>query len=84
MIERPEGIIITFPVKFLIELGWSVLRTKYQLAYEAGWEPGGEKEFSDSRKRTAKHWLLLCNPIIRIPDIPFKGFQGFRYTQKLF
>jgi hypothetical protein len=166
MIERPEGIIITFPVQFLIDLGVTVLHRRYELAYKAkreyrlrnyklklwkgegqqpvilntkknliklgyeeclrqlkmtaedeellwwhsignkpkidvlyayitmlnkirfkativSWEPGGEMTFDDNRKRTAKHWLLLDNPV-RIPDIPFKGFQGFRYTQKLF
>jgi hypothetical protein len=48
------------------------------------WEPGGTKSFKDGRKQTAKHWLNVCN-IVNAPGyFPFKGFQGFRYTTKIF
>lgn len=50
----------------------------------AAWEPGGEKEFNDGRKRTAKHWLILSDLMKAPKDIECKGFQGFRYTDKLF
>lgn len=50
----------------------------------AAWEPGGEKEFNDGRKRTAKHWLILSDLIKAPKEIECKGFQGFRYTDKLF
>ncbi len=43
-----------------------------------GFEPGGEKEFDDGRKRTAKHWLLL-HEFEKVPEIRMGGFQGFRY-----
>lgn len=50
----------------------------------AGWYPGGEKEFNDGRKRSAKHWLCLSDFVAAPRDIERKGFQGFRYTNKLF
>lgn len=50
----------------------------------AAWEPGGEKQFNDGRKRTAKHWLILSDLIKAPKEIECKGFQGFRYTEKLF
>lgn len=50
----------------------------------AAWEPGGEKQFSDGRKRTAKHWLILSDLVKAPNEIECKGFQGFRYTEKLF
>lgn len=31
-----------------------------------------------------KKWVLLCAPVELAPtEIPYKGFQGFRYTQDL-
>lgn len=64
---------------YIIILG----RVRYK-AVIAGWEPGGEKQFSDNRKLTAKHWLQLAffepAPIV----IEIKGFQSFRYCTKLF
>lgn len=50
----------------------------------AAWEPGGEKQFNDGRKRTAKHWLILSDLMKAPKEIECKGFQGFRYTDKLF
>jgi hypothetical protein len=44
---------------------------------------GGEVTFDDGRTMTARYWLILRNPIIKTPPIPFKGCQGFRYTGKL-
>jgi len=51
----------------------------------AGFEPGGKKKFDDGRDCEAKHWLVLTHPFVKAPEkILFKGFQGFRYTHKLF
>lgn len=43
------------------------------------------KTFSDGRSMFAKAWVELAGPVKHpaIP-IPMKGFQGFRYTEKLF
>jgi hypothetical protein len=48
------------------------------------WEPGGQKEFGDGRKLTAKHWLQLAHFEPARIALPMKGFQGFRYTKKIF
>lgn len=140
--ERPEGIIITFPVQFLYDLGegyvkdskgrdlydkedcilrgfkecmrqledmrnnpdeqiWyhsigskptrevlfvyiTILGKVRYRANVAGWEPGGPKQFSNGRKREGKHWLILSDFFKAPEEIELKGFQGFRYTQKLF
>jgi hypothetical protein len=64
---------------YIIILG----RIRYK-AVIVGWEPGGEKQFVDNRKLSAKHWLQLAY----FEPAPFaierKGFQGFRYCTKLF
>lgn len=47
----------------------------------------GPKEmvFSDGRKMFGKAWIIICGPVKRAPyKIERKGFQGFRYTNKLF
>lgn len=138
MSNKPKAIIVTFPVQFLIDLGYyhyykthgyviGSTKKEYTLwgfkecirqietikhdpdmfwlhsmgnkpvyekeilycyvnilnkiRYKAkviGFEPGGEKEFDDGRKRTAKHWLLL-HEFEKVPEIRMGGFQGFRY-----
>lgn len=50
----------------------------------ASWEPGGEKQFNDGRKRTAKNWLMLSDLVPAPNDIVQKGFQGFRYSPIIF
>jgi hypothetical protein len=140
--DQPEGILITFPVQFLYDLGEGYVKdSKGRDLYEredcilrgfkdcmrqleafagnpdesiwyhsigskptrevlfayitilgkvryrakvAGWEPEGLRQFSDGRKREAKHWLLLSDFFKAPEEITLKGFQGFRYTQKLF
>jgi len=47
-----------------------------------GFEPGGEQQFDDGRKRTAKHWLLLHEFEKLKPAIKMGGFQGFRYWKE--
>jgi hypothetical protein len=50
-----------------------------------GFEPGGIKHFEDGRDCEAKHWMILTHPFIEAnPRIPYKGFQGFRYSSFLF
>lgn len=58
-------------------------RIRYK-AVIVGWEPGGEKQFSDNRKLTAKHWLQLAYFESAPIAIEQKGFQGLRYCTKLF
>lgn len=51
----------------------------------AGCEPGGIKRFDDGKVISAKAWLLVAGPVERAPyPIKRQGFQGFRYTEKLF
>lgn len=58
-------------------------RVRYR-ANIVGWEAGGEKEFQDGRKRTAKHWLILGHFVPAPFAIKIKGSRGFQYTEKLF
>ena len=50
--------------------------------------PGGTMVFNDRpvpQTWNAKYWLILTAPVVK-PEkpIPFKGFQGFRYTGEIF
>lgn len=48
------------------------------------------KTFTDSwdgKARTfpAQNWIILSGPAVKAPyEIPMKGFQGHRYTKKIF
>lgn len=45
----------------------------------------GEKTFDDGRTMFSKGWVCGCGPVVKAPmPIKRKGFQGFRYTEKLF
>lgn len=54
------------------------------------YERNVSKEFKDApdgqvRKFPNANWIIMCGPAIRPPhEWPQKGFQGFRYTTKLF
>lgn len=54
------------------------------------YERNKTKEFADApdglvRRFENKNWILLSGPVVIAPDaIPQKGFQGFRYTTKIF
>lgn len=54
------------------------------------YERNTSKEFSDDfdgrvRKFPNMNWIIMAGPAIRPPyEMPMKGFQGHRYTQKLF
>jgi hypothetical protein len=54
------------------------------------YERNTAKEFNDApdgkiRSFPPSNWVLFTGPVIKAPhDIPMKGFQGFRYTTKLF
>lgn len=42
-------------------------------------------EFSDGSTMSAKAWVVVTSPMVKAPHrIEWKGFQGFRYTHKLF
>ncbi len=44
----------------------------------------GEMIFGD-RKVYSKAWIVLAGPVVRPEEVIYrKGFQGFRYTHKLF
>lgn len=44
-----------------------------------------EMEFSDGRRMFGKAWIIISGPAVRAPyRIERKGFQGFRYSSKLF
>src|SRR5436305_1254367 len=42
-------------------------RIRYR-ANIAGFEPGGEREFDDGRKATARAWMILTAPVVKAPD----------------
>lgn len=45
----------------------------------------GTANFDDGRSMDAKAWIILAGPVERPPRVMKKqGFQGFRYTEKLF
>lgn len=48
--------------------------------------PEGFKTFDDGRTIKGRFWVLISGPIeaAQRPRIKRQGFQGFRYTQKLF
>lgn len=54
------------------------------------YERNTSKEFKDSPDRKIRrfencNWVIMCGPPVRPPhEWPQKGFQGFRYTTKLF
>jgi hypothetical protein len=33
---------------------------------------------------TPRNWVVITDPVKCMEDIPFRGGQGFRYTQELF
>lgn len=40
---------------------------------------------SKIRRFPNKNWIVLCGPLVKAPDdFPMKGFQGHRYTHKIF
>lgn len=54
------------------------------------YERGVDKSLGDSIDGTMRHfknsnWVVFTGPIVKPPhEWPMKGFQGFRYTAKLF
>lgn len=61
-------------------------RIRYR-GYFAGSRPGGTLTLTNGkgyREVNGKAWILCAGPIERAPvKIEMKGFQGFRYTKKL-
>ena len=55
-------------------------RTNFVMA-----EGAMEKEFDNGDTMFSKAWIIITGKVTRpTTPIPMKGFQGFRYTQKLF
>lgn len=45
----------------------------------------GHMRFNDGKEMTAKVWIVTTGPLVKAPYvITMQGFQGFRYTHKLF
>lgn len=51
------------------------------------YKDAGEMTFrgTDGKKLYGKAWVVICGPVVRPTEPVYrKGFQGFRYTHKLF
>ncbi len=124
---KPEGIMLTLPVQFFDDRGWTEqtfikmferymakenslwnFRLTNLPLHEVAWvylvfgkkvqfrtnlvmyERNVSKKFNDSPNGQVRYfqnsnWVILSGPAIRPPhEWPQKGFQGFRYTTKLF
>jgi len=58
-------------------------RIRYRIFF-AGCD-AGHKKFDDGKQMTAKTWIMGAGPLVKAPSkIERKGFQGFRYTDKIF
>lgn len=56
-------------------------------SYFAGSRGAGLMTFTDGKQLFGNAWVILAGPVERAPKgmtFPFKGRQGFRYTEKLF
>jgi len=121
MIERPEGIIKTMPMKFFEDFGglerfdrafmdycnssdrafWYFnlsSKPKYEVLYFYILFDGAVRyranilDYLPEQEMPvaggvmwAKCWVRVCAPVIKATEpFPKKGFQGFRYTEKLF
>lgn len=63
-------------------------KIRYRCFY-GGCQDGGRRQFPDGNGGVkiidAKAWILLAGPVTSAPHvIKRQGFQGFRYTEKLF
>lgn len=59
-------------------------KIRFRVNY-AGSEGSCEQMFDDGTIMYGKAWLILAGPVVKPPrPIVMKGFQGFRYTEKLF
>jgi hypothetical protein len=77
----------------ILEVLWVYLVFDGKVQYRCNlmmYERNKSKSFKDSPDQTLRHfkkcnWVLFTGPVVKpIIDFPKKGFQGFRYTQKLF
>ncbi len=58
---------------------------KRELLYVYLCKGGGHKTFSDGSTAYARAWVILAGPLVYpLSPVHMKGFQGFRYTEKLF
>lgn len=62
-------------------------KIRFRVFY-AGSQAGGKLNLSNGHRYRiveGRAWILTAGPVERAPHpIPMKGFQGFRYTHKLF
>lgn len=75
------------------EVAWIYLIFDKQFQYRANfvmYERNKAKAFKDApdgiiREFPPTNWVIFTGPIVKAPcEMPQKGFQGFRYTLKLF
>lgn len=75
------------------DIAWVYLVWDKQVQFRLNfvqYERNTSKYFNDSpdgkiRSFPSANWVIMCGPAIRPPyEWPQKGFQGFRYTTKLF
>ena len=75
------------------DIAWVYLVFEKQVQYRLNfvqYERNTSKQFNDSpdgriRKFENCNWVILTGPAVKPPhEWPQKGFQGFRYTTKLF
>lgn len=76
-----------------IDVAWAYLLFDGYLQFRANvvmYERNKSKTFTDApdgqpRDFPSTNWVILCGPAIKCPyERELKGFQGFRYTTKLF
>lgn len=59
-------------------------KIRYRAYFACSYGPG-EKTFDNGKTMAGRAWILIAGPVVRAPfKIEKKGFQGFRYTEKLF
>lgn len=60
-------------------------KIRYRVFYAGSRGPGSMQFANHSTLMFGKAWILVAGPVERAPfKIEMKGFQGFRYTHKLF
>lgn len=60
-------------------------KIRYRCFYAGSKGPGAMQFTNHTEEMFGKAWVLVAGPVERAPfKIEMKGFQGFRYTEKLF
>ena len=90
MLERADlqQIYIALPAKPQTEVLYLYLVVEGKVDVRlniAGYEPGDARECWDKTIRKPKVWAVCTGPVVRPAEpMPMRGFQGFRYTERLF